>query len=400
MLTLLAGAACRSSRSTSSDAGAGPAPGRPRVEPPREPIPLRAPTTDTGPTANPTARPLPSAGAVVSIPAGSFALGSTPGDPGRDPSVEADLPLVALPAFTIDALPFPNDPAQPLASGLTREAAERACGARGRRLCSELEWERACKGPRGAMYPGGNVWGGALCAQGDLGRCASPEGALALGTRLAEWTRDDIDTRAIIRGASASAAGALHRCAARRTALAAQPGLELAFRCCGGAPAPPATYPREVSRRPFREEPMTAAQVSALVASVPELERLHLRDGLAMFLPPAINEVMNHGATTVELHPEFTFTVNPVRWSPTFGEDLLVLSARSRVGSWVAALWVLPDGRYRHASSFLLQNDPVAIVLAFGEARREVVWSSCWNCGGEHGAVSYTDGNRVLIVQR
>ena len=145
---------------------------------------------------------------------------------------------------------------------------------------------------------------------------------------------------------------------------------------------------------------MTAAQVSALVASVPELERLHLRDGLAMFVPPAINEVMNHGATTVELHPEFTFTVNPVRWSPTFGEDILVLSARSRVGSWVAALWVLPDGRYRHASSFLLQNDAVAIVLAFGEARREVVWSSCWNCGGEHGGVSYTDENRVLIVQR
>ncbi len=145
---------------------------------------------------------------------------------------------------------------------------------------------------------------------------------------------------------------------------------------------------------------MSAVQVSALIASVPELERLHLRDGLAMFVPPAINEVMNHGATTVELHPEFTVTVNAVRWSPTFGDDLLVLSARSRVGSWVAALWVLPGGRYRHASSFLLQNDAVAIVLAYGEARREVVWSSCWNCGGEHGAVSYTDENRVLIVQR
>ncbi|MDB4931897.1 MAG: hypothetical protein JWM10_4381, partial [Myxococcaceae bacterium] len=336
----------------------------------------------------------------VSIPAGSFALGSTPGDPGRDPSVEADLPRVQLPAFTIDALPFPNDPAQAPTSGLTREAAERACGERGRRLCSELEWERACKGPAGTIFPGGNAWGGALCTGADLGRCASSEGALAMGTRLAEWTRDDIDTRAIIRGAGATAAGPLHRCAARRTALASQAGLELAFRCCGGAPAPAVVYPREVSRRPFRDEPMTAAQVAALIASVPELERLHLRDGLAMFLPPAINEVMNHGATSVELHPEFTFTVNPVRWSPTFGEDILVLAGRSRVGSWVAALWALPDGRFRHASSFLLRGDLVPIALAFGDARREVVWSSCWNCGGEHGAVSYTDDNRVLIVQR
>jgi hypothetical protein len=400
VLTTLAGVSCHSSRTASPDAATGAAPRRPRVDPPREPIPLRAPSVDAGPSTSLATRPVPSAGAVVTIPAGSFALGSTPGDPGRDPSVEADLVRVQLPAFTIDALPFPNDPAQPAASGLTREAAERACGERGRRLCSELEWERACKGPGGATFPGGSAWGGALCAQGELGRCASPEGVLAMGTRLAEWTRDDIDARAIIRGASGSAAAPLHRCASRRTALPTQAGLELTFRCCGGAPPPAATYPREVSRRPFREEPMTAAQVSALIASVPELERLHLRDGLAMFLPQALNEVMNHGATSVELHPEYTFTVQPVRWSPTFGEDLLVLAARSRVGSWVAALWVLPDGRYRHASSFLLQGDAVAIALAFGEARREVVWSSCWNCGGEHGAVSYTDENRVLIVQR
>ena len=398
-MTTLAGVACRRAREGAPDAATAPGVRRPRVDPPREPIPLRAPTVDAGATAAVTSRPVSAAGAVVSIPAGSFALGSTPGDPGRDPSVEADLAPTSLPAFTIDALPHPNDPAQAPTTGLTREAAERACAERGRRLCSEVEWERACKGPGGAMFPGGPAWGGALCTQGSLGRCASTEGALAMGTRLAEWTRDDIDTRAIIRGAGAGATASLHRCAARRTALAGQAGLELAFRCCGGAP-PPVTYPREVSRRPFREEPMTAAQVTALIASVPELERLHLREGLAMFLPAAINEVMNHGATSVELHPEFTFTVSPVRWSPTFGEDLLVLAARSRVGSWVAALWVLPDGRYRHASSFLLRGDTVAIALAFGEARREVVWSSCWNCGGEHGAVSYTDDNRVLIIQR
>lgn len=397
--TVLLVSGCRSSRAPSADAGAPASARRAPAEPPREPVPLPPPPTDTGPAEALTRRPIPAAGTVVNIPAGAFSLGSAPGETGRDPSVEADLVSTTLPAFTIDALPFPNDPAQPPTSGLTRDAAEAACRSRGRRLCSELEWERACKGGRGLAFPGGAVWGGAICAQGELGHCASPEGALAMGTRLAEWTRDDIDTRAIIRGAGASAPEAQHRCATRRTALAAQAGLEVTFRCCGGAP-PGATYPREVSRRPFREEPMTAAQASALVASVPELERLHLRDGLSMFLPGAITEVMNHGATSVAVHPEFTFTVSAVRWSPTFGEDVLVLAARSRVGSWVAALWVMPDGRYRHASSFLLRGDLVPIALAYGEARREVVWSSCWNCPGEHGAVSYTDDNHVLIVQR
>ena len=397
LLPVLVG--CGARRTQGSDAATATA--RPTVPAaaPRQPVALRAPTPDAGVHVAVTVREVPRAGATISIAAGPFSLGSTPGDPGRDPAVEADLVRVQLPAFDIDALPYPGDPAQPATTGRARDAAARACTERGRHLCSEVEWERACKGSSGQPYPGGTGWGDAACTQGDLGRCASPDGVLALGTRHAEWTRDDIDGRAIIRGAGAAAAGPMHRCAARRTALAGQGGLDLAFRCCGG-PSPTITYPREVSRRPFQEQPMNASQLSAIVAAVPELERLHLRDGLSMFLPGAVAEVMNHGATSAELHPEFTITASPVRWSPTFGDDLLVVSAKSRVGSWVAALWVLPDGRYRHASSFLLQNDPVAIALAFGEARREVVWSSCWNCGGEHGAVTYTDENRVLIVQR
>lgn len=119
-----------------------------------------------------------------------------------------------------------------------------------------------------------------------------------------------------------------------------------------------------------------------------------------MFLPGAINEVLNHGATTVELHPEMHFTVSPLRWSPTFGEELLVLTAKSQVGSWAAALWVLPDGRYRHAASIILRNDRVALALAWSSARREIVWSTCWNCNGEHGVFSYTDANRVVIDPR
>ncbi len=359
------------------------------------PVALRPRAPDATPP--PRSRALPAAGAVVPIAAGGYHLGSTPGDPGRDPAVEADLVPVEVAAYDIDALPFPNDPGQAIQTGLSRDQAERACAAHGRRLCSEVEWERACRGRDEGIYPGGESWD-PQCGHGDLGACASSWGTFAMGTRFAEWTTGDIDDRAIIRGAGRDAAAGLHRCAARRTAVPGAAGLEVAFRCCGG-PAPRWVYPREVSRRPFRDEPMTAAQVSAIVAAVPELERLHLRDGLVLFSPPAIAEVLNHGNTTAEQHPEMTFTVAPVRWSPTFGEDLLVLVARSHAGSWIAALWTLPDGRYRHAASFLLRDDPVALTLAYSTSRREVAWASCWNCGGEYGAVAYTDDNRVAIVQ-
>ncbi|MEI8256634.1 MAG: hypothetical protein WCJ30_13250, partial [Deltaproteobacteria bacterium] len=267
----------------------------------------------------------------------------------------------------------------------------------------EVEWERACRGPQETAFPNGDVWDAEHCAgRGAPGECASGHGALVMGARSAEWTADDLDQRAVIRGAAATAAEALHRCASRRTAIPTQPGLEIAFRCCGGA-RPQVSYPHEISRPPFREEPMSVSQLAQIVSQIPELARV--RDGLAIFSPGAVAEVLNHGATTAEQHPEMTFTVNPVRWSPTFGEELLVFTAMSTVGSFVAALWVLPapDGhgvRYRHASSFILAADRISMTLGYGRAtREEVQWSACWNCGGEHGVVHYENAH-VVTVQR
>ncbi len=300
-------------------------------------------------------------------------------------------------SYDMDALPWPNDPAQAPQTGMSREQAEHACASRGRRLCTEAEWERGCRGRDETVFPSGDVWD-PRCGHGDVTLCASSFGIFGMGTHAAEWTAGTIDDRAVIRGAGGDAAGGLHRCAARRTAVPSATGLDVTFRCCHG-PAPTFQYPRELSRRPFADAPMTSAQVSAIIAAVPELERLHLRDGLAMFNPAAVTDVLNHGATTADQHPEMTFTVSPVRWSPTFGEDILVLVAKSQPGSWVAALWVLPDGHYRHAASFLLRGDAVALTLAYGSSRREVAWAACWNCGGEYGSVTYTDDNRVAIVQ-
>jgi hypothetical protein len=341
---------------------------------------------------------------IVAIPAGRYHIGSVPGELGRDPAVEADGTAVDMAAFDIDALPYPNDPAQPPRTGVTRDEAQRLCAERGRRLCREIEWERACKGPNEMVFPGGDEWDATRCSGEHPGRCASGYGAMLMGTRYAEWTADDIADRAVIRGAGASAPAAQHRCAARRTAVASQSGLDVGFRCCGGARST-VEYPREVSRPPFREEPMTTAQLAQIVATIPELTRV--REGFSMLPSAAITEVMNHGSTSVAQHPEATFTVQPVRWSPTFGEELLVFVGTSTVGSFVAALWVLPpDGgtseRFKHAASFILAGDRVAMTLAHSRTtREELQWSACWNCGGEHGAITYDRQNaRVIAVQR
>ncbi len=82
------------------------------------------------------AEPMPQAAATVRISPGPYHLGSVPGDPGRDPAMEADHVSMTSPAVDIDALPWPNDPAQPPVTGMTRAQAAQACATRGRRLCS------------------------------------------------------------------------------------------------------------------------------------------------------------------------------------------------------------------------------------------------------------------------
>ncbi|HVR20895.1 MAG TPA: SUMF1/EgtB/PvdO family nonheme iron enzyme, partial [Polyangiaceae bacterium] len=154
----------------------------------------------------------------IRLPTGAFRAGSEPGEPGRVPEVEPRIQDVELGAYEIDRLPYPNDPAKPPLVSVGRDEAERLCTDRGGRLCTELEWERACKGPANDRYPSGPDWDPS-CA-GDLLACATGHGALGMGTRLREWTRSELPgdggkALAVVRGGAASDKPDAHRCAAR-----------------------------------------------------------------------------------------------------------------------------------------------------------------------------------------
>src|SRR5690348_16792117 len=82
------------------------------------PVPPPAPEPEPAPDSTPrAARPL-TAGEEIAVPAGTHAAGSMPGTLGRDPGSEADLIAVDVPAFSIDRLPYPNDPSLPARTGV------------------------------------------------------------------------------------------------------------------------------------------------------------------------------------------------------------------------------------------------------------------------------------------
>jgi formylglycine-generating enzyme required for sulfatase activity len=374
----------------------------PRVATRPAPSPARAPSPAA--EAPSRSRIEPRAGDTVSIPRGTLHVGSRPGRAHRRPSVEADLVPVEIPAFDVDRLPYPNDPARPPQLAATRAEAEGLCEERGRRLCHELEWERACRGDGRAPFPTGESLDLEACLE-DPNGCASPLGVLELGFRAPEWTASDGEPRlsrlertAVVRGGRPDDAPHLHRCGTRRIVNPLGGGRALAFRCCGG-PAPELDYPDVGERRPFRDLELEPERWREILASVPELAP-HADDFQVWGEAQALSALGRGGATEEDM--QWELTRGPFAWSPSPGEEVWIVAGHGGGVSLIAALYPLPDGGFLHAASFLLaEEDPVPVAILRTRAERgELLWSTCWSCGGEDGAIRFDEDARIVIVQR
>jgi formylglycine-generating enzyme required for sulfatase activity len=346
----------------------------------------------------------PKAGERVPIPSGRFSAGSLSGDEGRDPRAEAAATSVALSAYEIDRLPYPNDPAEPPRTDVGQRDASRLCAARGERLCTELEWEYACKGTGGDAYATGEGWD-AACAR-EPTTCGSGFGVLGMGA-LREWTASEIATlekddrpSPAVRGAAPGAEATEHRCARRASVAPATKSRELGFRCCAGPPNG-ANLPASKLGPVARKIALEPSQLAEIFATIPQLSSLQ---SIRYFSDPEDPTTVLKRGKTSQGAPDtegFTLTTSPLLWNPAPGDELVVVLGRGAKDSFIVALYKLPDNRYRLASSLLLVNDLGPFALAFHpEVRERLLWSSCWKCAGEGGAVSLRDGRRVIIVQQ
>ncbi|MBL9110868.1 MAG: hypothetical protein JNM74_16405 [Myxococcales bacterium] len=328
------------------------------------------------------------AGKTVDVPAGVLLSGTLPSDEGRDPGAPAGLSPFPLGAFTIDALPYPNDPSKPFATQLSRDDAQKACQDKGARLCTELEWERACKGPDADTYATGAAWD-PVCDT-DPSSCSSGFGVRAMGA-LREW----VDGKAEpgqglpVRGGGPKEPGAgVHRCARRGRAQGTS--TDLGFRCCKGG-----ERPKTADLEPFRKTKLDKAELAQMVADAPELAKLGA--DVRLFDPADANAVTGRTQAPRE---GLTFVTQPILWSPDPGVEVLVVTGRSKTASFVLALFPLPSGKYKTASYFVMLGDVAPVALAYNPSkRRELQWTTCWGCSGETGAVSFREDRRIVIVQ-
>jgi formylglycine-generating enzyme len=234
---------------------------------------------------------------MVWIPPGIL-LAGTP--EGRLPRVaDAEMPgsQVVMRGFFIDELPYPNEAGGIPITNVTQPQAADLCEQQGKRLCTELEWERACKGPNNTTYPYGDTYRAAECGTGVLRPAVPPTGVLAgcksgFGVRdlhggvwqwtASPWGRATVGNQVTLRGGNASAGEVVGRCAnaAPRRPSDAQPNT--GFRCCAGD-----RNLAEVTINIVRGEALRLiGNDTALMASLehdPPAELARLLDGKASF---------------------------------------------------------------------------------------------------------------------
>lgn len=339
----------------------------------------------------------PERGTRREIATGELVAGTDPGDFDWRPELEP-LPFhIKLGDYSIDALPYPNDPATPPRTTKSVEEAAQWCGQQGGRLCTELEWERACRGPEQHPFAGGKA--PATCP-GTAG-CESAFGVFALGARP-EWTAShfgpasEFHGRPVLRGKPSASSDRLDERCSLRHPMPDDTAEAAAVRCCYGAPN--AARVEEPVDYPVFERPnLSPSRLRKLLDANPRTASLS-KDLVLFADPEATNTVISRGPGD---RKGFDFSTGPLLWSPTVGARFLVLGGKSgKDTSFVLAYYALPGDEYLLASSYIMENEVGPVTFAYSDSiRPRLHFSTCWGCPGETGKLLFRKPGRVTILQ-
>jgi hypothetical protein len=154
-----------------------------------------------------------------------------------------------LHGFLIDIFPYPNEEGAIPNTGITQSDAQALCGKLDKRLCTELEWERACKGPSQHVYDYGDRYREETCGTGTtvvprpsgikVG-CQSDFGVRDLHGGVFEWTESrwargmTNSNKVVIRGGNDIAGELVSRCANAESHAPNAKSANIGLRCCKG----------------------------------------------------------------------------------------------------------------------------------------------------------------------
>ncbi len=296
------------------------------------------------------------------IPPGVLRAG-TPLD--RAPRIsDEELPGTEIPlgGFYIDLLAYPNEPGAISTTNVTRDEALRLCEGKGKRLCSELEWERACKGPENATYEYGNEYRSTTCQTGVLAElaskrptgdrhaCKSGFGVMEMHGGVWEWSdspwgrgskESDLG---VLRGGNHVAGELVGRCANAIARPLTTKGTTMGLRCCAG--------------------PRNDANVELAILPGASLERASKAEDLTTLLVPLAERAWNT-ATPIAFVRAWT-------WRPLPNEELVIGAGCAREPRQIRCGLVIarPAGKVAHLVAHFEAGHEAPEIAQLGEPRK------------------------------
>jgi len=257
---------------------------------------------------------------MVFVAPGALVVGSPPDLLPRRADRELPGEQVVLHGFYVDVFPYPNEEGAIPMTGVTQRQAASLCAKLDKRLCTELEWERACKGPDNRTYTWGNEFRADACAAGNsaarhpaglLVGCQSDFGVRDLHGNVFEWTasawgRGPPTDRVVVRGGGGEPGEVLARCANAEPRRPDRTRPDTGFRCCAG--------------------PVNTPEVVLSASSGPAVSKLtHLDSKLTERLLAQANPEMQRdlGSGRVDM-------VRGWRWEPVGNDHFLAITLCAR----------------------------------------------------------------------
>jgi hypothetical protein len=156
---------------------------------------------------------------------------------------QSDMVLVDLPPgkknrpffkFCIDKYEYPNKEGTNPQTGVSWADAQKWCEQSGKRLCTAEEWQWACSGREGYVYPYGIVFEKENCntdgdkriePSGNRNRCISKFGVMDMSGNVFEWVRGKGNSPAAM-------GGPLSKCQTVSPGASGDPKPTIGLRCC------------------------------------------------------------------------------------------------------------------------------------------------------------------------
>jgi serine/threonine protein kinase/formylglycine-generating enzyme required for sulfatase activity len=183
------------------------------------------------------------------VSGGTFKRGADPTDTDKlsDERVQES---VEVPSFCIDEYEYPNQRSVAPQVNVSWAEAQQLCEKNSKRLCTEEEWEKACKGPGNARFPYGNDFDANRCnvddgsgtarqaaESGRFQECRSAYKVADLSGNVAEWTATAFvgnSENKTQKGGAFDRKSYAVRCSARISGVPTEQKPDLGFRCCAG----------------------------------------------------------------------------------------------------------------------------------------------------------------------